>query len=44
MLSYTAAFLLDGLKIPGAKDITVQRVVGDSEIEWALGAVYKVTT
>lgn len=41
MLSYTAAFLIDGLKLSWAKQITVQRLIGDSEIEWALGAVYK---
>ncbi len=41
MLSYTAAFLIEGLKLPWTKEITVQRLVGDSEIEWALGAAYK---
>lgn len=42
MLSYAASFLIDGLKLPTTKKVTVQRMVGDSEIEWALGAVYKV--
>ena len=41
MLSYATSFLIDGLKLPLTKEITVQRNVGDSEIEWALGAVYK---
>ena len=42
ILSYTASFLIEGLKLSWVKPVTVQRVVGDSEIEWALGAVYKV--
>ena len=41
MLSYATSFLIDGLKLPLTKEITVQRNVDGSEIEWALGAVYK---
>lgn len=44
LLSYAAAFLLDGLKFKPDKVITVQQKVGDAEIEWALGAVYKELT
>jgi Golgi nucleoside diphosphatase len=39
--SYAYSFLVDGLKIPVDKVLTVQKAVGDSEIEWALGAAYK---
>ncbi len=39
--SYAASFLTDGLKLQETKSITVQKEVGDSEIEWALGAAYK---
>lgn len=39
--SFAYAFLVDGLKIPVDKVITIQKEVGDSEIEWALGAAYK---
>ena len=38
---YSYSFLVDGLKLPKDKLITVQKNVGDSEIEWALGAAYK---
>ena len=41
MLSYATSFLIDGLKLPLSKEITIQRNVEGSEIEWALGAVYK---
>ena len=41
LLSYTAAFLLDGMKFKPEKVVTVQQKVGNTEIEWALGAVYK---
>lgn len=40
-LSYSAAFLLDGLHLPADKHITVQKEVDSDEIEWALGAAYK---
>jgi Golgi nucleoside diphosphatase len=39
--SFAYAFLVDGLKIPVDKVLTIQKEVGDSEIEWALGAAYK---
>ena len=41
--SYAASFLIDGIKLADSKAITVQKEVGDSEIEWALGAAYKVS-
>ena len=41
MLSYATSFLIDGLKLPLTKEITIQRNVEGSEVEWALGAVYK---
>lgn len=40
-LSYSAAFLLDGLHLSVDKAITVQKEVKGDEIEWALGAAYK---
>jgi apyrase len=39
--SYAYSFLVDGLRVSPDKVITVQKAVGDSEIEWALGAAYK---
>jgi Golgi nucleoside diphosphatase len=39
--AFSYSFLVDGLKIPAKKVITIQKEVGDSEIEWALGAAYK---
>jgi len=39
--AFSYSFLVDGLKIPSKKVITIQKEVGDSEIEWALGAAYK---
>lgn len=41
--AFAYSFLVDGLKIPDDKTITIQREVGTSEIEWALGAAYKET-
>jgi len=41
MLSYATSFLIDGLRLPSTKEITIQRSVEGSEVEWALGAVYK---
>lgn len=38
---FSYAFLVDGLKIPADKAITIQKEVDGSEIEWALGAAYK---
>lgn len=38
---FAYAFLVDGLKLPTEKPITVQKEVDGSEIEWALGAAYK---
>ena len=40
LLSYAAAFLLDGLKLPADKPLTVQQDVNGADIEWAIGAVY----
>jgi Golgi nucleoside diphosphatase len=40
---FAYSFLVDGLKIPAKKVITIQKEVGGSEIEWALGAAYKET-
>jgi hypothetical protein len=40
-LSYSAAFLLEGLHLAADKAITVQKEVDGDEIEWALGAAYK---
>ncbi len=39
--SYSYSFLTAGLKIPADKHVTIQKDVGKSEIEWALGAAYK---
>ena len=39
--SYSYAFLVDGLRVPKDKVLTIQKEVGQSEIEWALGAAYK---
>jgi len=39
--SYAYNFLIDGLKLSKDKVITIQKEVGSSEIEWALGAAYK---
>lgn len=39
--SYAYSFLVDGLKIDEHKILTIQKEVGASEIEWALGAAYK---
>jgi Golgi nucleoside diphosphatase len=39
--SYAYSFLVDGLKIDKHKPVTIQKEVGKSEIEWALGAAYK---
>lgn len=39
--AFAYAFLVDGLKIPAEKTITIQKEVDGSEIEWALGAAYK---
>lgn len=39
--SYAYSFLVDGLKIAKDKVLTIQKEVGASEIEWALGAAYK---
>ena len=44
LLSYTAAFLLDGLKFKLDKTVTVQRKVGDVVIDWTIGAVYRELT
>lgn len=41
--SYAYSFLTNGLKLPADKAVTVQKDVGRSEIEWALGAAYKET-
>jgi hypothetical protein len=41
--SYSYSFLTHGLKIPKNKHVTIQKDVGNSEIEWALGAAYKET-
>lgn len=38
---FSYSFLVDGLKIPENKIITIQKEVDGSEIEWALGAAYK---
>jgi hypothetical protein len=39
--SYAYAFVTSGLKLAKDKVVTIQREVGKSEIEWALGAAYK---
>jgi hypothetical protein len=39
--AYAYSFLVDGLKLPVHKPITIQKEVQGSEIEWALGAAYK---
>eukprot|EP00981_Chlorochromonas_danica_P010437 scaffold3227_cov188-Ochromonas_danica.AAC.23 len=39
--TYAYSFLVDGLRLPSDKVITIQREVDGSEIEWALGAAYK---
>jgi len=39
--AYAYSFLVDGLKLPKDKQLTIQKEVGPSEIEWALGAAYK---
>lgn len=39
--SYVTAFLTEGLGVDKNKILTVQKDVGSSEIEWALGAAYK---
>jgi len=39
--SYSYSFLVDGLRIDKNKVLTIQKEVGNSEIEWALGAAYK---
>ena len=39
--SYAYSFLVDGLKVDKNKVLTIQKEVGPSEIEWALGAAYK---
>lgn len=39
--SYATQFLLQGIKLPEDKRVTIQKYVDDSEIEWALGAAYK---
>ncbi len=39
--AYSYSFLTHGLGIPADKQVTIQREVGKSEIEWALGAAYK---
>jgi Golgi nucleoside diphosphatase len=39
--SYAYSFLVDGLKVDKDKVLTIQKEVGPSEIEWALGAAYK---
>jgi Golgi nucleoside diphosphatase len=41
--AFSYSFLVDGLKIPHNKVITIQKEVDNSEIEWALGAAYKET-
>lgn len=41
--AFSYSFLVDGIKIPAHKPITVQKEVDGSEIEWALGAAYKET-
>jgi hypothetical protein len=41
--AFSYSFLVDGLKIPSSKTITIQKEVDNSEIEWALGAAYKET-
>ncbi|RYG59653.1 hypothetical protein EON64_20015 [archaeon] len=38
---YAYGFLVEGLRIPSSKRITIQKDVAGSEIEWALGAAYK---
>ena len=38
---YASTFLTRGLGLDPLKKITVQKDVGDSEIEWALGAAYR---
>lgn len=39
--SYANAFLINGLGLREDKEIIIQKEVDGSEIEWALGAVYK---
>lgn len=39
--TYAYSFLVEGLRMPADKVITVQKEVAGSEIEWALGAAYK---
>jgi len=39
--SYAYDFIVSGLKIAKDKVVTIQKDVGKSEIEWALGAAYK---
>ena len=39
--SYAYSFLVHGLKVDKDKVLTIQKEVGPSEIEWALGAAYK---
>jgi Golgi nucleoside diphosphatase len=41
--AFAYSFLVDGLKVPSHKAITIQKEVDGSEIEWALGAAYKET-
>jgi Golgi nucleoside diphosphatase len=41
--AFSYSFLVDGLKLPSNKVITIQKEVESSEIEWALGAAYKET-
>lgn len=41
--AFAYSFLVDGIKIPAHKPITIQKEVDGSEIEWALGAAYKET-
>eukprot|EP01038_Epipyxis_sp_PR26KG_P013941 gene13941-18698_t len=41
--SYAYEFLVEGIKVSKDKIITIQKDVGNSEIEWALGAAYKET-
>jgi hypothetical protein len=39
--SLMASFLTDGLGLDRNKQLTIQQSVGNSDIEWALGAAYK---
>lgn len=39
--SLLSSFLVDGLGVDPNKQLTIQQSVGNSDIEWALGAAYK---